>query len=79
MVLTVYGAEIHKMIGRPINPNSLSKNRLKQIKHHRTTIENYSNPDSLPEISKLFGIMKAIDMFPDFLCEKLGVNNAALS
>ena len=79
MVLTAYGAEIYDMIGCPIDPNYLSTNRLKQLKHHRTTIENHNNPDSLPEVSKSFSIMKAIDMFHTFLREKLGVNNIALS
>ena len=78
MVLTVYGAEIYEMIRCPINPNSLLTNRLKQLKHHRTTIKNHKNPDSLPEVKKLFGIMKAIGMFPNLLREKLGVNNVAL-
>ena len=75
MVLTAYGAEIYEMIGRPIYPNSLSTNLLKQLKHHRTIIKNHKNPDSLPEVSKTFGIMKVIDIFPTFLREKLGVNN----
>ena len=75
MVLTAYGAEIYHMIGRPIDTNPLSTNRLKQLNHHKTTIDNHNNPDYLPEVSKPFGIMKAIDMFPDLLCEKLGVNN----
>ena len=79
MVLTDYGAEIYEMIGRPVSPNSLSTNQLKQLKHNRTTIENHNNPDSLSEVSKLFGIMKAINMFPTFLREKLGFNNVALS
>ena len=74
-----YRADIYEMIGHPIDPNSLSTNRLKQLKHHRTTIENHNNPDSIPEVSKSFGIVKAINMFPDFLREKLGVNNVALS
>ena len=74
-----YRADIYEMIGHPIDPNSLSTNRLKQLKHHRTTIKNHNNPDSLPEVSKLFGITKVIDMFPAFLREKLGVNNVALS
>ena len=79
MVLTAYSAEIYQMIGRPIDPNSLSTNWLKQLKHHSTTIKNHNNPDSLPEVSKLFGIMKAINMFPAFLCKQLGVKNLALS
>ena len=79
MVLTAYRLEIYEMIGRPIDPNSLSKNIFKQIKHHRTTIENYNNPDSPPKVSKSFGIIKSIDVFPTFLCEKLGVNNVTLS
>ena len=52
MVLTAYGADIYKMIGRPINTNPLLTNRLKQINHHRTTIYNNNNPDSIPEVSK---------------------------
>ena len=79
MVLTAYGSEIYDMIGRPIDPNSLLTNILKQIKHHRKTIENHNNPDSLPEVRKLFDIMKAIDMFTTFLSEKLEVNKVALS
>ena len=74
-----YRADIYEMIGHPIDPNSLSTNRLKQLKHHRKTIKNHNNPDSLPEVSKSFDIMKAIDRLPDFFCEKLGVNNVALS
>ena len=79
MVLTAYEADIYHMIGRPIDPNSLSTNRLKQLKHHSKTIENHNNPDFLPEVSKLFGIMKSIDMFPYFLRDKLGVKNMPLS
>ena len=74
-----YRADIYEMIGHPIDPNSLSTNRLKQLKHHRKTIKNHNNPDSLPEVSKSFDIMKAINMFPTFLCEKIEVNNVALS
>ena len=79
IVLMAYGAEIYEMIRRPINTNFLSTNLLEQLKHHRTTIDNHNNPYSLPEVIKSFGIMKAIDMFPTFLREKLGVNNLALS
>ena len=78
-VLTAYEAEIYEIIGRPIDPKSLLKNLLKQLKNHRTITENHNNPDSLPEVSKSFVIMKAIGVFPTFLCEKLGVNNVALS
>ena len=79
MVLTAYGAEIYETIRRPIDPNSFLMNQVKQLKHHKTTIENHNNPDSLPELSKTFGIMKSIDVLHSFLCDKLGVNNVALS
>ena len=77
--IACYGAKIYDMINRPIEASSLSRARLRQFEKHIQTIENHEDPENLPEISKNFGIMKALDSIPVHLRERIGVRKIALS
>lgn len=77
--LACYGARLYDLIGRPIAADSLSRARLRQFEKHQQTIENHEDPENMPEISKSFGIMKALDMFPMHLRERIGARKVALS
>ena len=80
LCMAAYGAGIYQIVGRiPIMPNSLNRNRLRQLKLHRDMIENHSDPEALPELSKTFGIMKFVDQFPAYLRECKGVSGVPLS
>ena len=77
--LACYGAKLYELIGRPIEAESLSRDRLCQFEKHQQTIENHDDPENMPEILKSFGIMKALDMFPMHLRERIGARSVALS
>lgn len=74
-----YGARIYKRLGREINATTLSKNRLTEFKYHKETVDNCDDPDSMPPISKTFGIMKMLEHFPTYLESKLGTSGVALA
>ena len=76
--LACYGANLYHLLNRPITPDSLSRNRLRQFEQHRRTIEEHDAPEILPVISKTFGIMKALDLLPTHLRERLGAKKVAL-
>ena len=79
LTLAAYGSSIYESTSRPIDPASLSRNRLREFKAHRTMVENHNNPESLPEISKSYSIMKYLDQLPTYLSDVLGVSKVALS
>ena len=76
--LACYGAKIYRMLGRPITNESLNRARLRQFEEHQLTIKEHEEPESLPTISKHFEIMKALDMFPIHLRERIGTRKVAL-
>ena len=76
--LACYGARIYRMLGRPITLDSLSRVRLREFEQHQLTIDEHEDPESIPSISKTFGIMKALDMVPNHLRERIGTRKVAL-
>ena len=79
MIAAAYAAKTYQMIGRPVTSDAMNRDRLKLFEDHRTLIENHEDPEKLPQVSKSFGIIKAMDMIPGHLRERLGVNKVALS
>ncbi len=77
--IAAYGAKIYSSIGRNLNGDTLSRNRLNHFRRHKETIENNADPDSLPALSKSFGIMKLLEHFPTYLESKLGTTNVPLA
>ena len=57
----------------------LSRNRLKELKKHKEGVKNHDDLHKFPELSKTFTIMKMLDQFLTYLCEKHGVQGIALS
>ena len=76
--LACYGSRIYSLIRRPITADSLSRNRLRQFEQHQITIEDHTEPETLPVISKTFGIMRALDILPTHLRERIGNQKVAL-
>ena len=74
-----YGARIYDSIGRQIAHLSLSRTRLKLFQQHRDIIENHDEPEKLPVVSKAFNIMKAMDLVPNHLRDRLGVDKVSLA
>ena len=77
--LACYGAKIYNLLGRNITSDSLSRARLRSFEKHQATIEEHTEPEALPAISKTFGIMKALDLLPTHLRERIGGQKVALS
>ena len=76
--LACYGSRIYDLIDRPITADSLSRNRLREFEQHQITIEDHTEPETLPVISKTFGIMRALDILPTHLRERIGSQKVAL-
>ena len=79
MKFAAYGAMLYGQIGRNVTSDSLSRPRLKEFDKHAKIVEEHQEPESLPVISKTFGIMKAMDVFPSHLRERIGTAKVALS
>jgi len=77
--LAANGARIYRMINRPITQASLDRNRLKLFDQHLRLIEDHSEPEQIPQVSKTFGIMRAMDLIPSHLRERLGSRKIPLS
>ena len=77
--MVAYGSSIYESVSRAINLASLSRARLRECKVHRTIVENHNGPESLPEISKSYSIMKYLDQLPTYLSNAVGVSKVALS
>ena len=67
------------MINRTITPDSLSRARLREFEELYQVIDEHDEPESLPTISKTFGVMKAIDAISVHLRERLGTRKVPLS
>ena len=57
----------------------MTKDRLKDIEYHQTIIDEHIDPESMPVISKTNGIMKAKDIVPIYLRERIEEKKVALS
>ncbi len=79
LVLAAYGAKLYNLIGRPIDGNTLSAARLRELRRHRETVAGTEDADTLPTISRNFGIMKALDAIPNIFRQMLGVHKVPLS
>ncbi len=77
--ICAYGSRIYKRIGRNVDATTLSKNRLTEFKYHKEAVDNHDDPDSMPPISKTFGIMKMLEHFPTYLESKLGTSGVPLA
>ena len=74
-----YGARMYNMTGRTITHASLDRDRLRKFEQHRQLVKEHEDPEKLPEVSRSFGIMKAMDLVPTHLRDRLGVNKVPLS
>ena len=79
LVSAAYTARVYEMIGRTIDPTSMNRARLKKFDAHCVLMEEHKDPEKLPQVSKTFGIVKAMDLVPGHLREKLRVQKVALS
>ena len=79
LIAAAYTAKIYDMIGRNIDHHTMNRERLKLFDAHRLLIKQHEDPEKLPQVSKTFGIVKAMDLVPGHLRERLGVRGVALS
>ena len=78
--LACYAARIYTMIGRTVDQQSLSLNRLRVFEQHKNVLKEQKDSNvECPKVSKTFGIGKALDMLPNYLRSKIGVRGVALS
>lgn len=80
MKIASYAATIYDLIGRTIDHNSMSSgDRLCMFEHHKKLVEDHEDPEKLPVVSRNFSIIKAMDLVPTHLCDRLGVLKVPLS
>ena len=79
LALAAYAAKIYNSLGREVNATALSRRQLMSFKSHKDMVENHNEPESLPDISKTFTVMKFLDQLPTHLREMLGVANIPLA
>ena len=79
LTLAMYGAYVYNSIGRTVETHILNRARLNKFKKHRATVDNHDDPETLPDISKSFTVMKFLDQLPTYLCDLMGVSKVALS
>ena len=79
MKQATYVAKIYNLINRVIDLNTMSRDRLRMYDEYRKMIKEHEDPERLPEVSKSFGIVKAMDLIPAHLRERLGVRKIPLS
>ena len=79
LVSAAYMARIYEMIGQTIDAASMNRARLKKFDEYRVLMDKHKDPEKLPQVSKTFGIVKAMDLAPGHLRERLGVQKVALS
>ena len=79
LISAAYTARVYAMIGREINSENMNRARLKKYDAHKKLIDEHEDPERLPQVSKTFGIIKAMDLVPGHLRERLGLEKVALS
>ena len=77
--LAYYGARTYGLIGRDLSQDALSRFMLKLFEQHDKLIEEHEDPVKLPSVEKNFGILRAMDLLPSHLCDRLGVVKVPLS
>ena len=79
LIAAAYTAKIYDMIGRQITPDTMSRMRLKKYETHRILMDDHEDPEKLQVVSKSFGIVRAMDVVPSHLRDRLGVRKIPLS
>ena len=79
LIAAAYTAYVYNMIGREITTATLSRSRIKQFQAYRTLMDEHEDPEKLQPVSKTFGIIKAMDIVPLHLRDRLGVRKVPLS
>ena len=80
LILAAYAAKIYRSVMRPIDPVSMNAARLREFKKHREVIDNFDDGNvEVPEVSRNYGIMKALENFPMILRATLGTSKVPLS
>ena len=79
LVSPAYAAGIYDMVSRPITQVSMGRARLKKFDAHKLLVSQHEDPEKLPVVSRTFVIMKAMDLVPSYLRERLGVRKVSLS
>lgn len=77
--LASYTAKCYHLIGRQIDQVSMNRMRLRFYDDHKKIVDAYEAPEKLQPVSKSFGIIRAMDIVPSHLRERLGVRDVALS
>ena len=67
LILAVYVTKLYTSISRPKATANLSRSRLKELKQHKSLVENHEELYSLETISKTFTAMKFLDQLPTYL------------
>ena len=79
MKQAVYVASIYNMINRVIDHNSMDRTHLRLYSEYKALIEDHEDPERFPEVSCTFGIVKAMDLVPSHLRNRLGIRKVPLS
>ena len=79
LIAAAYTANLYDMIGRAITAETMSRSRLKAFDKHRVLIKEHEDPEKMPMVSKTFGIVKAMDLVPSHLRDRLGVRKVPLT
>ena len=67
------------MIGRPVEVGNLTRARLIEFKLYKAMVDDKKEPESMPELSKLYTIAKFLDEFPTHVSDLNGVSGVVLS
>ena len=72
-------ARTYNLVGCGLSQDALNRERLKIFEQHYKLITEHNNPDKMPEIDESFGIIKAMDLLPSHLRDRLGIRKVPLS
>ena len=78
LISAAYTSRVYDMIGRNISTATMTRNRIKQFQAYRNMMNEHEDPEKLQPVSKTFGIVKAMDMVPSHLRDRLGVRKVPL-
>ena len=77
--LACYAARTYALINRGLSQDGLSRARLKLFEQHEKMVKEHVDPEKLPSVDKNFGIVRAMDLLPSHLRDRLGVAKVPLS
>ncbi len=77
--LACFAAKTYNLIGRSLSQDALNRDRLKIFEQHYKLVTEHKDPDKMPGIDKTFGIIKAMDLLPSHLRDRLGIQQVPLS